>query len=76
VKLTKKQKEMLRPYLRDLVQNTIEMWETQRCIEGILGRSFDGMSAAAETFAVSYDHGFQVTLDDVQTYIDSCVEEG
>jgi hypothetical protein len=76
MKLTAKQKETLQPYVRDVVQGIIEAWEAQRCIERILKTSFDGMTAAAESMAVSYDNGSQVTLDDVQTYIDSCEEEG
>jgi hypothetical protein len=76
MKLTAKQKETLQPYVRDVVQGIIEAWEAQRCIERILKTSFDGMNAAAEFLAVSYDSGDDVTLDDVQSYIDNCTEEG
>jgi hypothetical protein len=76
MKLTAKQKKDLQPYVRDVVQGIIDAWEAQRCIERILKTSFVGMNAAAEFLAVSYDSGAQVTLDDVQTYIDNCTEEG
>jgi hypothetical protein len=75
MKLTKKQKQILLPYVQDVVDGLIVSWEAQRCIERILGKSFDGMTAAAEPLAVSYETGPEVRLEDVQSYIDACKEE-
>jgi hypothetical protein len=75
VKLTKKQKEEVLPHLQHMVDSIISAWESQRWIEGILGRNFDGMSGAAEMLAVTYDAGREVKLDDVQDYINKCRED-
>jgi hypothetical protein len=75
MKLTEKQKKTLLPYVQGVVQGVIDTWESERCIERILGKSFDGMTQAAQDMAIAYDSGEDVTLEEVQAYIDSCTED-
>jgi hypothetical protein len=77
VKLTDKQKETLRPFFRDLVENVIEMQMLRLAVERILKHqhSLAGLFGPIELLASEYRSGEQVTLDDVQQCIDACEEE-
>lgn len=75
MKLTKKQKETALPYVQAIVEAQIRMWEAERDLESILGADFDGMDEAANHLSLSYHHGDEVILDDVQSYFDACKEE-
>jgi hypothetical protein len=75
MKLTKKQKQEILPHLQTMVQGNIDAWESQRRIEGILEKNFDCMNDAAQDFAVVYGSGDEVTLADVQSYVEQLEEE-
>lgn len=72
MRLTKKQKETILPLLQTAVQAQIDRWETERLIEGIVGKEMDSMQKGIEDLAVGADRGTDVKLEDVQGYIDSC----
>lgn len=75
MKLTNETKAALLPLLQKAVQAKIDEWEAESAMEGVLERTFDGMNVALEPLAVSYDTGEQVTLEDVQSYVDSLEED-
>jgi hypothetical protein len=70
--LTFEQKEKILPYLKAAVQAQINLWDAQRRIERVLNRSIVLMSAGIIDLAVTYDEADEITIGDVQKYIDSC----
>lgn len=76
MKLTKSQKEAILPLLQAAVQAKIDCWDSQRQIEGVLGKEFDNMEAGIEDLAIGCDGGDMVSAKDVQKYLDGCEEVG
>jgi hypothetical protein len=74
MKLSKNEKLEILPLLQRAVQAKIDEWDSTRQIEGIVDAELDSMSDGVEHLAVGYDTGAEVTLEDVQVYIDTCVE--
>lgn len=72
MKLTKQQKKDILPLLRRVVQGIIDSWDAQREIEDVVGVELDGMSRAAEDMAVGYGSPEDITIDEVQDYVDAC----
>ena len=75
MKTSAKQCEEILPLLQKIVQAKIDQWEAEGEIEGILNTELSGMNSAGEYFAVIYDRGTQVTLVNVDEYLDQCQED-
>ena len=73
MKLTKKKRKEILPFLQKIVQAKIDQWETEREIEHIVEDELNHMNSACEYFAVGHDTGDTITLDDVDDYLSMCV---
>jgi hypothetical protein len=75
VKITDEQRAEILPILQMATQALIDKWEAEGAIEGVLGVTLDSMGDSLEGLAISYDSGDQVTLEDVDSYLDGCVSD-
>ncbi len=72
MRLTNEQKRSILPYVQAAVQGVIDSWEAESHIESTLGLEIDDMHGGLEDLAISADSGADVTIDQMQWYIDSC----
>ena len=75
MKITDEQRAEILPLLQKATQALIDKWEAEGAIEGVNGVMLDEMGQSLEGLAISYDRGDQVILQDVDTFLDGCVEE-
>jgi hypothetical protein len=73
LKLTKKQKLAILPHLQTAVRAQIDEWKAERQIEGIVDREMSHMRIGIEQLAACLNRGVQITVFDVQDYIDDCL---
>lgn len=72
MKLTSRQKHDILPHIQAAVQGIIDSWESQRQIEFLLDAEIDEMNPGLEDLAIGADKGTDITIDQVQEYIDGC----
>ncbi len=73
MKLTKKQKAAVLPYLQQAVQAQLDRWDAEKGIENALGIGLDLMQDGIQDLAISCDYGRDVKLEHVQDYVDTCI---
>lgn len=75
MKITDEQRAEILPLLQQATQALIDKWDAQGAIESVLGTSLDGVSDGIESLAISYGSGSEVTLLDVDIYLEEFDED-